>query len=384
MKKKVYFQNLDAIRFIAALMVFLTHRMDRLFVLSNSKCVFLGRLWDLISCGYLGVDMFFILSGFLITYILLEEKKLTNHINIKNFYFRRILRIWPLYFLILLISFAIIPLAFHLTEIIKTTPYRLPYYIAFLSNFDMLHQDRFPLGEGNGAVVLMQILTWSVSVEEQFYLVWPILFILVKPRYYIYIFVFAIIGSITFRMCNYDDSLILAYHTFSAVVYLAMGGLSAYLILKYKSFQNFFSRMSPWVSFLVYIVGFAVLLYRDEIANSGVYGQALIPLFYGPFFTFVVLDQNYSPESFLKLGKHKFLTFWGKYSYGIYLFHPVVMAIGKYFIVHYNIVDTVFLNYLIIGILSLILTLAVSYFSYNLFEKRFLVLKKKFSVIVKE
>ena len=336
------------------------------------------------SGGYLGVDMFFILSGFLITYILLEEKKLRNHINIKNFYFRRILRIWPLYFFILLISFAIIPLALHLTDIINTTPSRLPYYLAFLSNFDMLHQDRFPLGQGNGAVSTYANSYLVVYVEEQFYLVWPILFILVKPRYYIYIFVFAIIGSLAFTGYHYNDGLILLYHTFSSVVYLAIGGLSAYLSIHYKSFQNFFTRIPPWASLIVYILGLAVLLYRDELIGLNVYVEAFIPLVYGAFFAFIVLDQNYSPPSFLKLGKHKFLSFWGIYSYGIYLFHPVIMGIVKYFVVRYYIIDITFYNYLIVGIICLILTLTVSYLSYTFFEKKFLALKNRFAVIVRE
>jgi peptidoglycan/LPS O-acetylase OafA/YrhL len=384
MQKKVYFQNLDAIRFIAALMVFLSHELDQLFSLSHIKFSFLGRLWDLIACGYLGVYMFFVLSGFLITYILLKEKELTNHINVKNFYFRRILRIWPLYFLILLISFGIIPYTTHMTEIINTTAQRLPYYLSFLSNFDMLHQDKFQQGQGNGAVVFMQTTTWSVSIEEQFYLVLPLLFLLVKPRYYASIFITAIIGSIAFRLYNCNDGLVLAYHTFSVVVYLAIGGLSAYLVLKRQSFLNFFSGIPPWVSFLIYLGGFIILLYRVDLMGTSPYVRVFLPLFYGAFFAFVILDQNYSQQCFLKLGRSKFLTFWGKYSYGIYLLHPVVMGIVKYFIIRENIIETTFLNYLAIGIIALILTLAVSYLSYELFEKRFLTLKRKFSVIVKE
>lgn len=384
MQKKIYFQNLDAIRFIAALMVFLTHRMDQLYMLSKINCPFLGKLWDLISCGYLGVCMFFVLSGFLITFILLEEKELTNHINVKNFYFRRVLRIWPLYFLILLISFGIIPWVCHLTDIINTTPGRLPYYLTFLSNFDLLHQDRFQLGKGNGAVVLMQILTWSVSVEEQFYLVWPLLFLLVKPRYYVFIFVFAIIGSIAFRLYHYNDGLILAYHTLSNVAALAIGGLSAYLTLKHHSVKAFFSKIPLWASLLVYTLGLALLLYRDNVMALSPYVWAFIPLLYAAFFAFVLLHQNFAPDSFLKLGKYKFLSFWGKYSYGIYLLHPVIMGGMKYIILRKSINETNFLNYLLIGIVSLAFTLALSYISYELFEKRFLKLKRKFSVIVRD
>jgi len=384
MQKKVYFQNLDAIRFILALMVFLSHQMDQLFVLSNCKWIFLGRIWNLIARGNLRVSMFFILSGFLITYILLKEKELTDHINVKNFYIRRILRIWPLYFLILLISFGIIPVALHLTEIINTIPVRLPYYIAFLSNFDLLHLDKFHFGPANSMALYIQFLTWSVSVEEQFYLVWPLLLLFIKPRYYIFIFIFTIIASIAFRLYYRIDDFILGYHTFSVAVYLAIGGLSAYLILKYRSFQNLFSRIPPWVSGLIYISGSVGLLYRLEIMKISPYGMALMPLFYGSFFAFILLDQNFSPQSFLKLGRFKFLSYWGKYSYGIYLLHPVAMGIVALCIAHLNIMEANFFNYLITGLVTLALTMAMSYVSYEFYEKRFLAMKKKFSVIVRD
>ncbi|HTB33058.1 MAG TPA: acyltransferase, partial [Bacteroidia bacterium] len=106
--------------------------------------------------------------------------------------------------------------------------------------------------------------------------------------------------------------------------------------------------------------------------------------YYGLFFVFVILDQNFSPESFLKLGRYKILSFWGKYTYGIYLLHPVAIATVSWFVIHYNIIEANFLNYLIIGLISLILTLAISYLSYEFYEKKFLAFKKKFSVIVRD
>lgn len=379
MQKKIYFENLDSIRFIAALMVFFNHSMPFLFNRTSGD-----RVWRLMSDGYLGVCIFFVLSGFLITYILLEEKELTNHISIKKFYFRRILRIWPLYFLVLLISFGIFPFIFHLTEMTSSAASRLPYYLTFLSNFDMMHSYKYPeLAHTNADVLLMQGVTWSVSVEEQFYLVWPLLFFLIKPRYYIFIFIFVIIASLLFRIYHNNDEFIFVYHTFIVMIYLAMGGLSAYLVKKYRSFTEFFSRIPPWLSLLIYFSGFVVLLYRNELMIHVPYTRAVFGLFYGIFFSFIILDQNYSPPSFLKLGRYKFLSFWGKCSYSIYLLHPIVICVGAYFIKPLNI-EMNFYKLLLIGLCMLIVTLAISYCSYEFYEKRFLVLKKKFSVIVEE
>lgn len=381
-RKKIYFTNLDSLRFIGALMVFFSHEMPLVFKFSNINSPVASKIWDLISCGYIGVSIFFVLSGFLITYLLLQEKDLTNRIDVKKFYVRRILRIWPLYFLVLLISFVLFPFHSHSNEIVNSIPSRLPYYLAFLSNFDLIHAFKYHLfSNTNYDILRMQFITWSVSVEEQFYLVWPLLFILIKARYYIFIFVIVILASLLFRLYHCNQPNVLDYHTFSVAGDLSFGGLSAYLILRYSLFQRFFSQIPPWVSFIFYIFGFSVLLYREHLMYFIPYFRAFIRLFYGIFFSFIILDQNYAPQSFLKLGRYKLLSFWGRYSYGVYLLHPIAIGIVAFFVYRLNIIYTTFFNYLIIGLTTLILTLAMSYVSYEFFEKKFLALKKKFSVI---
>ncbi len=93
---KVYFKNLDGLRFIAALLVLIHHaeffKQDAVEGVSAVYYEYTKHF------GLLGVNLFFVLSGFLISYLLMEEQRRTNTINIKNFYIRRILRIWPLYF----------------------------------------------------------------------------------------------------------------------------------------------------------------------------------------------------------------------------------------------------------------------------------------------
>ncbi len=384
MQKKIYFQNLDAIRFIAALMVCASHGFVWLFAYSNCKSQILGKLWSVLADGYLGVVIFFVLSGFLITYILLEEKELTGHINVKNFYIRRVLRIWPLYFLILPIGFVLIPLLYHVPDMFNAIHYRLPYYLTFLSNFEVIHLFKNDLVQ-NEHIKVIQAVTWSVSIEEQFYLVWPLLFILVKPRYYIFIFLITIIGSTLFRVYYRNDNLTLQWHTLSVMVDLAFGGLSAYLVIKYRSFKEFFSRIPPGFSLLIYMSGFAVLFFRKEIMYYVPYAEACNSfVLWCLFFSFAILDQNFSRPGFFKLVNIKLITFLGKYSYGIYLLHHVAIALVAFAVKGLNIIDTTFLNYLIIGMLTLILTLVMSYLSYEFYEKRFLNLKKKFSVIVKE
>lgn len=383
MQKKTYFPNLDALRFIAALMVFGAHRVNGLYELSKINVPFIGRIWNLMCDGYLGVILFFVLSGFLITYILLEEKELTNKINVKNFYIRRVLRIWPLYFAVLPIGFIIYPLIYHLPGILTSVTTRMPYYVSFLSNFEAISMYKNNLVDDNN-VRLMQGVTWSVSVEEQFYLIWPLLFLLINPRFYSWIFISAIIGSLAFRIYFQNDYWVLILNTLSVIIDLAIGGLSAYLVLKYRSFKDFFFRIPAWGSFLIYVTCFALLICRGNIIYTFTYGKAFIHIMYGIIFSFVILHQNFSPNSFLKLGRYKFISFWGKYSYGMYLLHPVAIGIVGYFVYQIHINESTFTHDLIIGICSLAVTLALSYVSYEFYEKRFLKLKKKYSVIVRE
>jgi peptidoglycan/LPS O-acetylase OafA/YrhL len=147
-----YFINLDGLRFICIAMVLWHHAppvaMDQLQIF--------GR-------GFMGVDFFFVLSGFLITTLLLREARVTGRFSLRDFYIRRILRILPVYF------FVVTAVALYYIGVKGQTEYLtiLPYYYLFLSNF---LTDHIPtLG-----------ITWSLSVEEQFYLIWPAL-LLVLP-----------------------------------------------------------------------------------------------------------------------------------------------------------------------------------------------------------
>src|SRR5688572_27055191 len=106
-KQKIYFPNLNGLRFIAAFLVII-HHIEQLKSFSN-----IDNYWGTVPfidiIGKLGVVLFFVLSGFLITYLLLAEERSFKRISIVKFYIRRMLRIWPLYFLIILLAFAVLP-----------------------------------------------------------------------------------------------------------------------------------------------------------------------------------------------------------------------------------------------------------------------------------
>jgi peptidoglycan/LPS O-acetylase OafA/YrhL len=161
---RFYLPQLDGWRFVAFLMVFIHHLPDEATVFFRRVELF----------GWMGVDLFFCLSAFLITSLLLREQAITGTISLRRFYIRRALRIWPLYFLTLALVFLGLPaLHSHLTPEFGSPTYLLLLrqhlfpFLAFLGNFS------WALFPASTPVPLAPL--WSVSVEEQFYLFWPLL-----------------------------------------------------------------------------------------------------------------------------------------------------------------------------------------------------------------
>ena len=129
--------------------------------------------------GENGVFLFFVLSGFLITYLLFDEKDRFNKISLKKFYLRRLYRIWPLYYLVVCTSFFLLPLLTNKMNVFSASPYYYSQvtnlsnysiksfllFITFLPNVALLVYDKFIVGCSQ---------VWSVGIEEQFYIFWPV------------------------------------------------------------------------------------------------------------------------------------------------------------------------------------------------------------------
>ncbi len=373
----IYFPNLDGLRCISFLMVFLHHTVVYDFNAFNIKGTFLKRILTTVGYGGSGVSIFFVLSGFLITYLLLQEKKTKGKINIPFFYIRRGLRIWPLYYLVIIFSVSIFPIIkshFGNQLNLGITPV---YYYTFLSNFDVIHAKNCSDTGGQ----LMSTVSWSVGIEEQFYLVWPLLFALIPRKFYLYIFSVIILLSIYFRFLHGNDNTVLYFHTFSVSIDLAIGGLAAFMIF-YETIKIklFFIKLNKITIFGVYLLGFFWLLYGDHhLSGQPLY--ALAHVVSTLFFVFMLLEQNFADNSFFKFSNSRLLTFWGKYTYGLYLLHSIVL----YFL---NIIIWKVLKFenpsgfsasLFRTIIGLPLSCCIAYFSYEYFEKRFLNLKEKFS-----
>ena len=328
----------------------------------------------------MGVSVFFVLSGFLITYLILNELQLTNNINIKHFYLRRALRIWPLYYAVLVFVFFIYPVLRHLAGMESSHAHTLPYYFLFLSNFDVIHIDHYFENMAWGPATV----TWSVAVEEQFYLTWPLFFAVVPKRFFPLIFISIISLSLVFRYYHLQDKPVLLYHSFIVCADLAVGGLCAYCAVYYQQFIRFFENLNRNALVSVYFIGFLWLLCVPNLHDMNAVLLLFLRLISTLFFAFVILEQNYAQQSFYKFSNFKGLSFWGKYTYGLYLIHNIVLlfifiALGpKLLNINYEV--HFFANFMVC-VIGLLISMLVSYMSYEYFEKRFLTLKERFSTL---
>jgi peptidoglycan/LPS O-acetylase OafA/YrhL len=182
---RFYLRELDGLRFFAFFGVFLHHAVTTPQLSADVAIGPLGVLQQVISkvvaSGWIGVDLFFVLSAFLITQLLLREQDRFGGVAVGSFWARRILRIWPLYYLVIVLGFLVLPLipALGLEANAGPTAARDLWSLHFLP---------FALFAGNWSTVAYGYAPspvvsqlWSVSVEEQFYLFWPLL-ICVTPR----------------------------------------------------------------------------------------------------------------------------------------------------------------------------------------------------------
>jgi peptidoglycan/LPS O-acetylase OafA/YrhL len=374
---KIYFENLNSIRFIAASMVFLQHGMSNSYKFLPIKNTYWEKILNLISEGGTGVSIFFVLSGFLITYLLISEFELNGRIVIKFFYIKRMLRIWPLYFAIILFSFGIYPFLLFFFGIKNHIDTNIIYHIFFLSNFDTISIMKLPSGNGD----MVQGITWSVSIEEQFYLFWPLLFAFAPYRFWGYLIMLTIAGSVAFRIVHYNDTIVLYYHSFSVLLDLGIGGLFAYLIKEYSQLKFFFENITTKTHLFFFLLSFLLLLHRDELFDFK-YGNALSRFFISISFVFIICAQAFTKSnSIINLKYISFANTWGKYTYGIYLIHPICILAVTFFAKNINFPKDNFINNFIMGITSFTLTLIISKISYRNFELKFLRIKDKFTII---
>lgn len=362
----IRFKNLDSIRSIAFFSTFLAHAFDTKYE-EVKKSLFYNWIISFSEVFSFGVPLFFVLSGFLITYLMFYEFEKNKKFNLRFFYIRRILRIWPLYYLIIITGFFVFPF---IRNIILNDDYaetaNLWMYLLFLGNFDQIIQQALPIGIGLG-------VTWSVSVEEQFYLFWPLLFILFPGKKFIYPSIFSFIISILLS----SIFLLPAKHTLFCIFYLSTGAIAAYIHFYLKELSSKLTKIHASIYIMSFVLCIIIMKFLKFIPIE-LYplGYVIVSILMG----YNILYQIQCADS-MDLKNIPGLEFLGKYTYGLYLYHTICNFIAYYLAQIFNIYQILgnFQTDLVFRpILSFCFSLVISYLSYNYFEKSFLHLKEKF------
>ena len=358
-------------------MVFLGHSLSGSLKYLASPESFLGKILNIISNGGVGVSIFFVLSGFLITFLLISEFEFTGRIKIKDFYIRRILRIWPLYFAVVFFAFLVYPFVKSIFYINNPRASDLFYHLTFLSNFDVLRIEKYYHGED----AMSQNITWSVSIEEQFYLIWPLVFAFFSKKIWIWLISGVIIASLIFRIINHKDEYVLYFHSLSVMLDLGIGGLFACLVKKSKRIKSFFENSSTLLHFIFFCIPWCLLFWNNFLFDFE-YGNAVSRFFLSVSFACIISAQALTKsDSILNLKNLAFATKRGKYTYGIYLLHPIAILLVNIAIKVLHVADTNFMAMLGAAMISFLLTLLLSRVSYQYFELKFLRLKNKFEIV---
>lgn len=362
-KKSIYLPGLNGIRAIAALGVLISHTNIALKNFSIKNFSFFGfrdghqDSWNL---GEQGVTMFFVLSGFLITYLLVKEKRKTQHVAMKKFYIRRILRIWPLYFFYL---FLLITALYLLNKYIPNLGI-LTLYVLILANIPFLIAKTIPAAEH----------LWSIAVEEQFYLFWPALFKLGEKKLEkaLLLAIPVMVMARILLWAFYPFKTFTVLFTINRFDCMMIGGLFAISMLRKNRIfvvsQFRLIRLIAWA-----IIGISIC--NMEIANS-IIQMELITL----ATAIIIVEQVNSKKPLISL-ENKILNFLGKYSFGIYVYHPLILVLMAAKLDLLNVFNNEVLVSILIMLIIIIATVAVAYISFELFEKRFIKLKSGFSVI---
>jgi len=367
--RRVYFPNLNGLRFLAAFGV-IVHHTEHLKLLYG-----LPSVWNTSAAiaivGKLGVVLFFVLSGFLITYLLLVEEQQAGRISVMKFYIRRALRIWPLYYFVVALALFILPYTTlfirpdnGLDVIHQDLQLKLVLYVTFLANV---------VSAIFGAVPFAA-LTWSVATEEQFYLIWPILMRHVRSKLGLMLAVIAL--YLTGRLIletNFagDGRWLTGIRNFYALFNIdcmAIGGLAAVLLHK----------KSKALSLLVNLpVLYGTLFTTVVLVACGVTVPYLHYEFYSVLFAVLILNFATNQRIGWSLEFEPF-HYLGNISYGLYLLHPIAIVACIRLLTGIGWTKDVYLYPA-----CLLTTIGLAALSSRFFESPFLRLKRRrFAIVV--
>jgi peptidoglycan/LPS O-acetylase OafA/YrhL len=366
---KLHFQSLEALRFFAFFKVFLLHLP---LAIDSPTLSYLKR------GGGIGVQFFFVLSGFLITYLLVADKLTRGQVDVRRFFIRRSLRIWPLFYTMVLLAF-VLPDAWadrwglHMVSGGYVPDWRFSF--TFLENYKMLLADNSP------RTTPLPVF-WSLCIEEHFYLVWMLAVFLLPVRRLPWFLLACLPLACLFR---YVEPLLLPNNTqvetndlLTHLDVFAVGGLLGYWVA--TDYAGFSTKINGWPLPLRYgIIGMVLLAVLFQIDVLPYVPRSLFnvfrPLLIAALFS--ALIALFLPTHSTISLKSRVLTYLGTISYGLYIFHIVVIHV----VFQYCLLHNIALNTWGKGAAMFVVTfggsVVLSSLSFRYFEQPFLRLRDR-------
>jgi len=322
--EKKYFEGLDVLRAIAAILVIVHHfelTINREFTSASEIGIIQNAAIHII--GERGVHVFFMLSGFLITLLLIKEKSKLGKVALGKFYMRRIFRIWPLYFLTVGFGFFVLPLMVRSFDFLNVLHYYpslihhlenehqspLLYFLFFIPNLAL---EFFPAVAGASHL-------WSIGVEEQFYLFWPLIFFIPWPRIQLVailsVALLPFLPFLPFVLVRIPSGTPWAgWIGYFPFYWMAFGGLAAFFYNRYLSTIELILTKYYVTSWLLILSFFTIGL-----------GMKINDYLFGVFGLLMILRFSIGKQ----WGENRFpkMIFLGKISFGLYVYHPLIMFV---------------------------------------------------------
>jgi len=377
---KRYYPELDGLRAIAVLLVLWWHSSQWAYNITPALGIFSNIYASISIIGALGVSLFFALSGFLISGILMDLSERKDYLKV--FYIRRFFRIFPLYYLsIIVISILSILYIqnFNLGD-------RIWYYVFYLQNMDRLFYGELPFEDERW---LFFNHFWSLAIEEHFYIIWPLLFVWMYRNLSFSVCICSMLCIAIISACiryimavggMWEHAQLL---TFSRVDALILGAILAYIMNSnmsdsimpvLKKLSCIIAPLSP------VILSISVLYFSQYESIFVIYAKYMILL--GGVFSFFllvyVINVSYDKSLFQKVlcsGAFKYLS---QISYGFYIFHIPILSVIQYYLLEHTSLGY-WDNHIILFLLGGVITLSVASLSYYYFEKPILRLKDKYA-----
>ncbi len=355
-----HYPALDGLRGVAILLVVLLHNFG---------------FMNYFFFGWLGVDLFFVLSGFLITEILLKTSDQPGFL--KKFYMRRVLRIFPLFYLALVICL------FVLSNIPSLNLHTDYYFENQLWHWSYLQNWLYIFREPYGDKILLH--TWSLAVEEQFYVLWPLLILLLrKPKilFCTMLFILLAVGVSRYIVWSFkiEDLAYSSLYTFTRIDGLCIGSMVALL---QKINPGLLKKFTPYIILLMASVNFGFYFINTRQGFTLPYLAFVGYTTFAVLFGLLVYEAVNSSKGLVQwVLSQKFLVFFGRISYGLYVWHwPVYILLFEYSRNTLLAAEILSLRAadMISGLLVTLAAIFISMISYRYFEMLFLKLKNKFN-----